>query len=365
MGRSDRYRELLESEGASFETWRDADVVSTFGEFDDEFEALVGGVAIADRSERETVVADGADVVPLLQGLVLGDLFKLADEGSGQLNAAVNVNGRYVTELRLAHVAGMLLIDLEPGMIADGALSHFKRQIINEDAKLHDRSAVSSKLLIAGPQAGALLDEGDWSATRPSGLRGYDGTWGNLFGTDVIVQRIPDFGVDAWELLVDAADAAELWTELSQRATPVGLDVLETARIEHGTPRWGVELDEKIIPLEAGMSWMIAFDKGCYLGQEIIARLDTRGTPAKELRAIDLGDAEPPESGTEITQEGKKIGQIRAAIRSPRSGMTIAHAFLKRGHNEPGLEVRVGDETGVIRRPGFALIDDAEESTGS
>jgi folate-binding protein YgfZ len=354
--RHDELKRRLDEAGAQFTTWQDAEVVDHFGDPDAEYRAIREGVAVADRSERETIVGTGSEVVPLLQGLVLGDVFKLAKEGSGQLNAAVNVKGRYITELRLLHVPDLLLIDFEPGMVASGALSHFKRQIINEDAKFHDRSDKSTKLLVAGPEAGKMLAEtGEWAGRTPARLEAYGGTWGAIGGVEVIAQRLPTFGGDAWELLVQADRAHEVWDALATHATPVGNQALEVARIEAGIPRWGVELHEKIIPLEAGMSWMVAFDKGCYLGQEIIARLDTLGTPAKELRAIDLGAAEPPQPGTSITHDGKAVGDVIVAVKSPLADKTIVHAYVKRKHNEVGLEVDIDGQPGVVSAPGFVL----------
>lgn len=354
--RSNELQSTLEAAGARFIEWRDASVVEHFGDAEAEYSALRHGFAVADRSERETVVAAGTEVVPLLQGLVLGDVYTLAHEGAGQLNAAVNVKGRYVTELRLLHVPDLLLIDLEPGMIAEGALSHFKRQVINEDAKFHDRSAKSTKLLVAGPDAGAWLGKhGDWAGKSPSRLDQYHGTWGLLAGEEVIAQRLPTIGGDAWELLIDSARAHVVWEAIATDATPVGHVALERARVEAGVPRWGVELNEKIIPLEAGMSWMVSFDKGCYLGQEIIARLDTLGTPAKELRALYLGDAPVPAAGEPVMAGEKAVGEVVAAIRSGVLGATVAHAYVKRKFNEFGDTVTVSGVQGVVREPGFAM----------
>lgn len=349
MARTEAYKTHLAEAGASFSEWQGAEIVSDFGDPDAEYRAATEAFGVADRSERSTVVATGTEAVPLLQGLVLGDVFALANEGSGQVNAAVNVKGRYVCELRLLHVPDLLLIDLEAGLIDEGALSHFKRQVINEDARFIDRSDRSAKLLLVGPDAGAFLDDGEWMGANPTKLDDYDGTWGVLAGEEAIAQRLPDFGVDAWEVLVDTSAAKTVWeAATSAGAEPVGNDALEVARIETGIPRWGVELNEKVIPLEAGMSWMVSFNKGCYLGQEIIARLDTLGTPAKELRRIELGDVEPPPVGAEVTHDGKKVGELIASIRSPRAGESVALGYVKRKHNDPGTTIEVAGVEGTL-----------------
>ena len=336
--RTEAFKEQLKTAGANWTMIADHPAVRDFGDRVGEYRAVIAknGLAIADRSERETVVALGADVVPLLQGLLTNNVFHLAEVGSGQYNMAVNVKGRLVADMRLLHIPEMLLIDLEPGMQAAGALRHLRKNVINEDAKFMDRTDRTGRLTFLGEQAAEFLSSiGDW-ARSIGRLQPYHGTWGVIGDQEVVVQSNPIWGVEAYDLILDIEATTFVWNlGCSKGAHPVGERALETLRIENGVPRFGKELDANIIPLEAGLDWAVSFDKGCYLGQEIIARLDSLGTPKQMLRRLTL-DVPVPKPGTKVEFEGKEVGTIRSAVESPREGSVIAFAFLKRDHNEPG-----------------------------
>jgi folate-binding protein YgfZ len=343
VGRTPEYEELLDDAGARWGEWLGVRIVEDFGDPEAEYTAAVDRAVLADRSGRGTAVATGTEVVPLLQGVVTSDLFRLAEEGSGQRSCAANTTGRFVCELRFLHVPDLLLMDFEPGVIEDGALSHFRANVITEDARFIDRSANTSRVAVVGPDAPAILGGVGEFTGEPGALADYDGTWGAIGGHDVIVQRVPTFGLPAFDLMFATDAAIDVWRAITEEgASPAGNRALEVLRIEAGVPRWGAELDEKIIPLEAGFREDVAFDKGCYVGQEIIARLDTLGVPAKMLRTLALEGDEVPEAGTELFRDGKKVGTIRSAVFSPKRNQPIALAYVKRDHNDPGTTLRVG-----------------------
>lgn len=336
--RSSQFTDYLVNQGATLED----DVVLDFGDARSEYEALAtDGLAIADRSERETVVATGADVAELIQGLVTNDVFKLAVPGRGQLSTAVNVKGRFVCDLRIVHVLDRLLIDLEPGRIEAGALQHFRRNIINEDAKLVDRSEQIARIALIGPTSRDVLIQMCRDLGRAFALvETWGATWGTLAGADIVAQKLGTFGIEAWEIYVAREDAQTVWETLVEAGpAPVGRTALEWARIEYGHPRFDVELDEKIIPLEADWNDTVAYDKGCYLGQEIIARLDTLGTPAKMLRVLYVEAELAPNVGDAVKVEDKKIGEVRSVVESQRLGHPVALAYLKRKFNDDGTSV--------------------------
>ncbi len=351
--RTDEFKEQLQEAGASWTTVSDSPVVRDYGDFTEEYRAVVApdGLAIADRSERETVVALGTDAIPLIQGLVTGNVFQLAEEGSGQYNLAVNVKGRLVTDMRLLHIPEMLLIDLEPGAQKAGAIRHFRKNVINEDAKFLDRTERTGRITVLGGRAAAAIASlGEWH-TDVKELRPYHGTWGVVRDQDIIIQRNPDWGVDAFDLIMDIDSIGVIWSWFKDQlgATTVGNKALEVLRIENGTPRFGAELDETIIPLEADLEWAISFDKGCYLGQEIIARLDSLGVPKQMLRLLVFQEDVVPTVGADVKSDGKVVGKIRSAVMSPKYDAPIALAYLKRDHNEPGGTVTVGGNLATIR----------------
>ena len=352
--RTGPYRALLESARAQC---RDDGVVAQYADPLAEYWAVRdGGLGIADRSERDTLAITGADTVPWLQGMVTNDLMLLEREGSGQRSVAASVVGRTVADMRLLHLPALLYVDLEPNdLTGRGVLSHFKRHVITERVRLADRSAHTARLTLLGHRAPALLDALLIGPRRPSALALYDGGWGTLCGAEVVVQRIELAGAPSFDVSCSADDAALVWESLmgrDDRLRPVGELALERLRLEAGVVRFGHDLDEKRLPVEAGLNeGVVDYEKGCYIGQEILHRLDTRGTPARILRALDFGDAAaPPAPGAPVSDAaGKKVGEVSAAYTSPAlEGRAYARAYLKRGAYELGTELAVEGRAALV-----------------
>ncbi len=357
--RRDEFRIWLEEHGAVVEDG----IVQHFGDAAGEYASIFeGALAIADRSERETVVATGTEVVELVQGLVTNDVFELAKVGSGQLNTAVNIKGRFVADMRILHVPELLVFDFERGRVEADVIAHFKRNIINEDAQFADRSEQTARILLVGAGSADLLMSTTRGLGRPFALvDDWGATWGQIEEADVIIQKIPTYGLEAYELYVDRDAQHRVWQALASEKdlVPVGEEALETLRIDAGQPRFGVELDEKVIPLEADMNHAVAYNKGCYLGQEIIARLDTLGTPARMLRRLILQGDEVPEPGSEIRVKDKKVGEVRSSIFSLSAKAPVALAYIKRKFNEPGATVSVDIHGEPVEATIYALHEDA------
>ncbi len=355
MGRTKNLRDRLDGLGAHWSEEATYEVVEHYGDPRGEYDAVGdGGLAIVERGERETLVVYGPDAIPWLQGLVTGDLHELVDEGNGQRNAWVNTTGRFVGEARLLHLPELLFFDLEAGTLGNGLMSHLRRHIILEDVTLDDRSDASARITLVGEPAAAALEElAEWQhdiAERPP----FFGTWGRWKGEDLILQRQVWSDLPCFDVTCDVAAAEaliEALRQLDDGAVMMGRQAFEILRIEAGVPRFGVELHEKVIPLEAAFDDAVAYDKGCYLGQEIIARLDTLGTPAKLLRRVILEGDDVPEPETEVFPadgKGRKIGHVESAVMSPRFDAPLALAFVKRGHNDVGAQVRIGEAKGRL-----------------
>lgn len=355
MGRTTAMKEKLNELGAKWRSTPGRDAVDHFGDPQGEYAALADGkLAIMERGERDTLILSGDDVIPWLQGLVTGDLHALVDEGNGQRNAWVNTTGRFVGEARLLHLPQMLFADLEAGALAGGLLSHLRRHIILEDVAIDDRSEQSARIGVYGEPAPAVVDQlANWQhspADRPL----FFGSWGRWKGQDLIVQHVQWNDYPGFEITCDVAQAPALvdaLTAIDDSAHWMGHQAFEIHRLEAAIPRYGVELHDRVIPLEATFDDAIAFDKGCYLGQEIIARLDTLGKPAKLLRQVILDTDDVPTPKTEVYREdgeGRKIGHVESAVYSPRFEAALALAFVKRGHNDPGATITVDGHQGTL-----------------
>ncbi len=364
--RPTEYREHLESMGAEWGEWRERPVVEQFGDPDREYLAVRdGGAGLVDRMERETLVITGDEAVPWLQGLVTNDLLELVDEGAGQWNTVTNVNGRMLADLRVMHVPEMLLVDLEGGTLEEGGLvGHLRQQIIMEDVEIADRSESTGRLGLFGPAAAAILEKVADLEAELAVLGDFDGTWGRIEGRDVLVQVNPVTGERGFDLFFDREQALVVWEALAEaggEVEPVGHQMVETLRIEAGIARFGVETTPEVIPLEADLGHLIDFEKGCYLGQEIIARLDTRGEPAKLLRTLVFEGGAAPAVGAALESEDREVGEVVSAIWSPLLEAPVALAYAKRGYNEVGEILEVEGRAARIEPLGYPMTVEASD----
>lgn len=338
--------------------WRGQSVVADYGNPHAEYQAVrAHGIGLVDRTWRDTLVIAGPDAISWLQGMVTSDVRELIREGSGQLTTAVNLVGRLIADARVLHVQDMLLLDLEPQLLQESLLPHLERHIITEEVQLLDRSAQTARLGLFGHTAAAFLQP-LCDLVRPIGaLELYEGTWGSIDGHEIIIQRIPLTGGPGYDISMATEDAPILWDKLMQAGTltPVGFETIETLRIEAGVPRFGKELGEDRIPLEAGLNAAISFKKGCYLGQEIIARLDTRGTPARLLRTLVFEGGAAPQEGSPVEVDGQNVGELITGVWSPLFRSPIALAYVKRGHNDVGSRVQVSARDAVVQPLGHGL----------
>jgi folate-binding protein YgfZ len=362
--RPDAFRHRLEGLDVTWDNEDPEAEYSVAAEFDDPDRAYWAvrqqGAGLADRSERETLVISGDDTVEWLQGLITGNLLNLIQEGSGLWTPFPNAKGRMVADARILHLPQMLYLDLEPGTIEGGLMAHLRQHIIMEDVTLSDRSEQTARFGLFGPRAAAILEQAGQFKRDPAELDAYQGTWGAIAGKEVILQANPVSGGPGFDLSFDRADSLAIWDAVTEAGggtlEPLGDETLETLRIEAGIPRFGVETDDSVIPLEANMDELIDFDKGCYVGQEIIARLDTLGTPAKKLRTLIFQGGAAPEPGADIENDDERsVGTVRSAAWSPLLDAPIALGYVKRNSNEPGTVLRVEGREARVERLGYPL----------
>lgn len=308
-----------------------------------------GSLGLIDRSDREVLVIHGKDTIPWLQGLVTADLMTLEQEGSGLRSSMVNQVGKAIADMRVLHLPDMLVIDLEPGNLArHDLLQHFNHHIIMEKVTLEDRTLHTSTLTLTGATAASTLDRAGFFDTPISRIDAlYHGTWGKILGRPVVIQRVELTGEPTFDILCAREDAPIIWDRLldmEPRIRPIGFEALEMLRLEAGVVRFDGEHEYhgKIIPIEANLNDTISYTKGCYLGQEVIHRLDTRGKPAKMLRALLPSSSPAPDDtlapGMTLQNEaGKKVGElVRVSLAPTREDLPFAWAYIKRGAYEPG-----------------------------
>ncbi len=300
----------------------------------EEDQSLQNGCAVLDRSARGKLKLTGTERTGFLHGQLTADVNGLGT-GRAAYTAMLTPKGQMVCDGRVWSRADHHLFDVEPGR--EGPVRElFDRHIISEDVEVADVTAEYALLSVLGPKAGAVLSATSLEehAIEPLALPGI----GPATAIGTRVGRLP--GID---LLIRAADArACLESLLARGATPVGEDAYDVVRIEAGLPRFGVDMDEETLPLEANLGdRAISFTKGCYVGQEIVARASYRGGVRHKLFGFRLGEGPLPADGTPLFKtigDAKPAAELTRAVVSPRLGV-IALGYARREHQTPGLEL--------------------------
>jgi tRNA-modifying protein YgfZ len=306
----------------------DADTLSS------EHRTLLEGCGLVDRSERGKLALTGAGAVEFLNGQVTNELTTL-QPGEGCYAAFLTHKGKMLGDLRILAVGddakgvpSELLLDTERSAL-QALFDMIRRFKVGFEVELHKRTLESGLLSLIGPEAtqvaGAERLPGVEHASAP--LR--------IGSIDALAVRT-DLGVD---LVCEAAVTEELAGELHGRgAAAVSEQAAECLRIEYGRPRFGIDLDETVIPEEAGLNQRaVSFTKGCYVGQETVARLHYRGRPNRHLRGLRLSAAAA--TGQELLLGERPVGRLGSTTISPRLG-PIALALVRR-EAEPGSALEV------------------------
>ena len=332
-------------------------VVLHYGDVDAEYSALRTGTLLVDRSLRGRLRIRGDKAKETVTGLVTNDVLAL-EPGQGVYAAALTPKGRIIADVRIFVDGNALLIDA-PARSFPGFLAMLKKYANPRVAPFDDESTTTTDLCVAGANSRLVLAEAFGAPSTTLGtLPAYGQIAVEVEGTMILVARTPEVGVDAFDCFAPAAAYDMLRTRLlSAGARPGGLHAWEIARIETGRPEWGLDIDETTIAQEANLDDMhaISYTKGCYTGQETVARVHFRGHVNRYLRGLvfETEDPAPPRASL-ADQTGKAVGEVRSGARSPRMG-AIALAMVRR-EIEPGTELKASWDGGerparVVRLP--------------
>ncbi len=288
-----------------------------------DYRMLTERCGLLDRSERGKLALSGRDAASFLQGQVTNDVERLA-EGEGCYAAFLTPKGKMLGDLRVLFTADELLLDTER-VALQGLFNMIMRFSIGYDVELHKRTLQRGLLTLIGPDSDRVVGTGELPATEHSHRRV------TIDGIEARAVRT-DSGID---LLCLAAETETLRSALAGRgAVHASDEAAECVRIERGRPLYGVDLDETVIPQEAGLNERaVSFTKGCYVGQETVARLHYRGKPNRHLRGLRLSAPYP--SGTELLLGDRMVGRLTSVVESPRFG-PIGLALVRR-EAEPGV----------------------------
>ncbi len=306
----------------------------------DAYRTVRESCGLLDRSERGKLALSGGEAKSFLQGQVTNDVERLA-VGEGCYSAFLTPKGKMLGDLRILDAGDELLIDTERSALQE-LFNMIRRFKVGYDVRLHKRTLECGLLSLIGPHAVKIAGAGGLEETEHAhALLEIEGVRARAIRTDL--------GID---LLYDAGDTDALRSSLERRGSvTVPESAAECARVESGRPRYGMDLDETVIPQEAGLNERaVSFTKGCYVGQETVARLHYRGKPNRHLCGVRLPAG--AERGAELRLGDRLVGTLTTVVESPAHG-TIGLALVRR-EAPPGTLVEVrppGERAEVVELP--------------
>lgn len=346
--------ELHAELGGHFTTVNGHEAVEHYGNSTAEYQSLTKTAGVVDLSFRGRLCLTGADRVRLLHGQVTNDVQKLAT-GEGCYAALVTNKGKFQADANIYVLAEELLLDFEPGLTASitERLNHY---IVADDVQIIDVAPHYDLLSVQGPQAVAVIQKLGLDIILPTKALGLVHVADPALG-DLYFVRHARTGSDGMDCFIPSAAAAMVFDKLVLGAKQLGGGVagfaaLELARFEAGIPRFGIDMEESNLPPEAGLdARAISYSKGCYIGQEVIARIRTYGQVAKALRRLRLpaAPAPLPAKGDKLFREGRDVGYVTSAHFSPAHQANLALAYVRREANTPGTQLTL--RTGTTELP--------------
>lgn len=302
----------------------DADVPEHRGDFLAEQRAMARTAAVVDRSHRGVLAVPGDDRLSWLHLLLTQHVSELPD-GAGTEALILDVNGRVLHHALVAHVDGTVLLDTEPGDVP-ALLDYLEKMRFWSKVEPRDATGELAVLSVVGPETAAVL--------TAAGLAAPDEPYGSVaLPGGGLVRRMPWPGPDAADLLVPRADK-DAWLDrlAGAGARPAGTTAFEALRVEALAPRLHRDTDDRTIPHEVG--WIpsaVHLTKGCYRGQETVARVANLGRPPRRLVLLhlDAGDEELPEPGDPVLRDGRAVGRVGSVALHHELG-PVALALVKR-----------------------------------
>lgn len=327
------------SQGATLVEYHGALVPARFIHPAEEHLAVRAAAGLFDFSFRAKFSLTGRDAAKFLHRIVSNDIKNVA-AGQGTYATLLNPQGQILADLRVYTAKDRLLVDTDADLCAK-AMGILRRYIIGDQVQVEPLETFA--LAFEGPQAAGLLEKTLHVDLPP--MNEFEHFASNYAGFPIRVVRVSNTGEEGYEVWTTAKGTMGLWGAACGQAPsysmlPCGAEALESLRIEAGIPRYGSELGEDTLPLEANLMSALSFNKGCYIGQEIVERTRSRGHVNWKLAGVNIESSQPPASGEKLTLDGKEVGEITSACVSPTLQKTIALAYLRKEHLEPGTRLQ-------------------------
>ncbi|MEM4408232.1 MAG: aminomethyltransferase family protein [Candidatus Caldarchaeum sp.] len=332
---------IHEKLGARFGEYEGWVMPTHYGSPVEEACAVRQGCGIIDLSHRGKLVMRGRDAGRFLQGMVTNDVLRL--EPFRSVYAAIlTPKGRMVSDLTIYRHPDYFLLDVEPGM-GSRLIDYLLKYRLSYKAEIEDQTEVFALISLAGVGADNVAQAVFEGVCLPAAGAFTEARLGD---TGVLIAGVSRTGAAGFDIYAPSTCAEVLWEALIEAGgdygiKPFGMEAMELLRIEAAIPRFGVDMGEDTIPLEAGIDHAISYEKGCYVGQEVIARIHWRGHVNRKLVGFELHSTKIPRAGARIKDGERDVGYITSSVFSPRKGRVIALGYIRRELLEPGTRVAV------------------------
>jgi folate-binding protein YgfZ len=334
---------------AVLQEWHGWELPRAYGSVLAEYRAASETAAVHDASYTGRIKATGADALDLLHRLSTNDVVSL-QPGQGAPTVLTTDRGRILDLLTVFNLGDHVLI-LTSLQTRDRVIEWIDKYTIVDDVVLEDVTCDTAMLSVIGPGAQGLL-----GLVGIQGLPGldlasfspYQSAPVTISGVEAHIIRRDLISLPRFEIVVLAENAEKVWQEaVGAGAAPLGLEAHEALRVEQGDPGYDREMGESYNPLETGLWGSISFTKGCYIGQEVIARLDTYQKVQRHLVSLSFSPDAQPEEGMKLSREGKEVGHLTSLVKIPTTGETLGLGYVRKEAAEVGTLMGLADRDGV------------------
>jgi folate-binding protein YgfZ len=348
MDKNSLLHEIHERQGVDFTTHQGCDLPSCFASPDLEYAAIKDHAGLLDLSWHKVIEVSGRDRVRFLHGMVTNDI-KALKAGEGCYAAMLNAQGKMLADMHLYCLPDTFLC-IAGCDLAGKIVANLRKYIIADQVTVQDQSEQFSVLGVQGPGSFGFLRS---LGTMPDSVDLFNHFWAEIAGMEICICAVDRTGRGGFDFVVPSQNLVELWNflaEVGKKANvhPAGFTALNLHRIEAGISWYGVDVEESNLPIEARMESAISYKKGCYLGQEIIARATYRGHLNRKLLGVVLDGVEPATKGDKILFAEKEAGWATSNIFSPALQKPVMMGYLRREAWEPGTKVRVEHQGRII-----------------
>ncbi|MBI2987716.1 MAG: aminomethyl transferase family protein [Deltaproteobacteria bacterium] len=342
-------KERHQADGAAFAEEDGWILPLHFGDPLREYHAVRSQVGLLDLCHCGLLRFTGPDRVPYLQGMVSNDVKKLVP-GEGTYAAVLDIQGKILADIRIFCTDDSLFLDLRDSL-KESILRHLNRYLIADDVEITDLTGQYGMLSLQGPKTRFLLKEIFPHSELPAKELAHAAL--RLGDAEIRIARCTHTGEEGYDLVMavrDVLPAVSRIQEKGKQFSPawIGTQAQEILRVEAGIPRYGIDMSDDTLLLETGLDKAVSFQKGCYLGQEVVERVRSRGHVNKKLAGMVLEGDAPAEHGSAIRADEKEIGRVTSSIFSPARNRPLALGYVHRDYLQPGTRVAIVSNSKTI-----------------